>query len=686
MHRFMLIAALALLWAACGTDNPSDKSTSCTADVDCPNGYHCGDDDKCTRQCDVTAAEPACGVGLVCDDRGRCVGDGECVVDDDCDSAPTSASCDGDTAVSFNQIGTCDAGEDGRVCNYTEVRTACETGCVAGACVPDACVGLACDSPPAPTCAPDGTTLVEYSNPGSCDGGVCKYVTAPTSCALGCAGGACLSGTCDGVVCNQAPDDTCDGSTARTFSETGVCLEINGRAVCDYSLAFDDCMYRKSECSNATCGEPITEVGGVVVTEYMANPYASYNDLGEWIEIHNTSGADIDLNGWILRSKGTGANVEEHVFADAPPFPADATLVLAYSSNNVPFTPDYVYDTVRLANNTDWFELLNPAGETVDYVYYEGGAILDGQSRKLSPTAAQTADGNNDFNSWCPELTATYEAFDFGGANYGTPGMPNTPCAADPCADFTCVKPDDYCNTRTNSAVEYVEQSVTCEATRFNNPFCDYDTNTTSCQDGAELCAYGVCETIPANLPAPGELIISEAMPNPNSHDAPREWIEVYNTTDAPLAMFSMIFEDNELDTSNNEYQFLDITLEVPAKGYLVLARNLNPDENGGVVGAKLYAGAHLKNNPNPADDKTPAEGMKLLLTLADGTLIDSAYYDNPVDEDQGFPSGLSLQLDVNSLDAVSNDARGNWCFADPADEYGQGGAGTPGAANRACR
>ena len=681
--RIVSLIALALtLGVGCGTDDPTDKTQSCTGDIDCDPGFHCGADDKCVQECDPSSSEAQCPSGQTCSSLGRCQMGGECVVDGDCDSAPSDATCDGSTLVAYNQLGTCDTENGETVCNYTETRTTCEDGCLGGACIPDPCGELSCDTPPTPVCDSDGTTLVEFSGPGSCTEGVCQYQEAPTSCALGCQGGACAVGSCDSVTCNQPPEDECDDETAITYGATGMCVEINGRAVCDYNAMFDDCGYRKAACSNAACGPGVTQVGGVLVTEYMANPAGSFQDLAEWIEIVNTSGADIDLNsGWMLRSKGSGTTIEEHAFVDAPNFPAGSTMILAYSSA-VPFDYDYNYDSVRLANNTDWFEIVNPAGEIADYVYYEGGAILDGRSRKLDPSAPQDVTANDDFANWCPSMGDVYDAGP--PANYGTPGTANTPCTVDPCAGFVCETPSGYCNTRTNTAVQYIEQSVMCEESRFNNPFCNFDTMEIKCTDGVQLCAYGICETIPSNLPAVGELIISEVMPNPNSFDTDREWFEVYNTTDQPLAMFSMIFEDNELATSNNEYQFLDINLEVPPNGYKAFIRNTNPDENGGVVGAELYVGAHLKNNPDPADTNTPAEGMKLVLALMDGTVIDESYYDNPDDESQGFPSGLSIQLDPTKLDAVSNDDRANWCFT-PAPDYGQGGAGTPGAPNPPC-
>lgn len=681
----MKLAAFTLLvllsaCAGCATDDPTDKTSSCTNDADCQAGFHCGADDKCVQQCDPSSATPQCAAGETCSSRGRCQVAGECLIDEDCDSPPSDATCDGITLVGYNQVGTCDDEGGETVCNYSETRTSCESGCLGGACIPDPCAELSCETPPSPVCAADGMTLIQFSDPGLCFDGVCEYMETPASCALGCRGGACAAGSCDSVVCNMSPADKCDGDTAIVYGDTGMCIEINGSAVCDYDAQFDNCKYRKAACANAVCGAPVVQVGGVLITEYMPNPVASFNDLGEWFEIANTSGADIDLNsGWMIRSEGTG---ESHTFVGAPTLAAGARMLLVFSSA-VPFAYDYNYDKVRLANNTDWLEIVNPAGEIADYVFYEGGSILTGRSRKLDPSAPQDATANDDFGNWCPSMGDVYEAGP--PSNYGTPGAVNTPCVADPCAGFACEKPDGFCNTRTNTAVQYVDQSVMCENTRFQNPFCNYDTNDVKCTDGTQLCAFGVCETIPSNLPTPGQLIITEAMPNPESFDADREWIEVYNTTAAPLAMFSMIFEDNELDTSNNEYQFLDITLSVPANGYLVFARNLNPAENGGITGAKLYSGAHLKNNPDPADAKTPPEGMKLVLALRDGTVIDQAYYDNPVDEAAGFPSGQSLQLDPDMLTSAGNDDRANWCFAPVSANYGQGGAGTPGAPNIQC-
>ena len=173
--RFPQLFSIALLGlmlcAACGTDEPTDKTTNCTQDVDCEAGFYCGDTNKCEQDCDPAAAEAGCAEGESCSTDGRCVVDGECVVDDDCDSPPVGLSCDGDSAVGHSQTGTCDIEAGVSVCNYSETRTPCENGCENGACLGDACEQMVCDSPPAPICENDGITLYEYTAPGTCSAG-----------------------------------------------------------------------------------------------------------------------------------------------------------------------------------------------------------------------------------------------------------------------------------------------------------------------------------------------------------------------------------------------------------------------------------------------------------------------------------------------------------------------------------
>lgn len=667
MNRLYLLfaatIALSVACSSCATDGPGDKPTqSCTENSDCDPGFYCGDDDECAQDCDPSSADPGCADGETCDSLGRCVVEGECVIDDDCDDPPEESTCDGDALVGYSQVGTCDNENGETVCNYTETRTQCENGCFEGACSDDACAQVVCDNPPAAVCD-DEMTLIEFSAMGTCSDGICDYMEVPTSCALGCMNGACEAGACEDEQCDMPPADECDNGTAITYADTGNCIDDEGTPICDYMPEYENCRYAPNgTCNNAACEGGDPQAGGILIREYMANPTGSFNDIAEWFEVVNVSGATVDLDGWKIQSGGVGSD-EEHIITGPLTVDAGSTLLFA-RTDSVPFAYDYEYDGIALANNTDWLQLVNTSDEIVDYVFYESGAIIAGRSRKLDPSATQDVMANDDFANWCPSMG---DEFTTSPSNYGTPGADNTACAADPCANFTCEAPRGFCVDGENKAVQYIDDNAMCQTSRFNNPYCDFDTMEVQCTDGAELCAFGACETIPDNVPAAGEVIITEFIPNPDGTDTDREWFEVYNTTGAEKSLFSVVFR-NESGANPAEYQFFDPAITIGANEYLVFVRDTDETVNGGVVGGVEYSGGNLVNGASGAD--------LLSLNTYDGTVIDAVPYDNPTD-------GSSFQLSSDSLDATANDDAANWCAA--TTSYGDGGNGSPGAANEAC-
>lgn len=662
--------ALVLLVCACGTDAPNEKATTaCTTDSDCAVGTYCGEANACISDCDINTP---CSIGSSCTVNGRCSAEGSvCEVNDDCDEPPVVLSCDGDVLVGYANVGVCDLSGANAACTYSQIRTPCELGCTATGCAADACESKLCDVAPAPRCGADGVTRITYESNGVCEGeGQCVYPEVADSCALGCVNGQCLQGACENIVCNTPRVSKCDGNVAMSYAALGTCDDTNGSPVCDYPLTFQHCGYVNGTCEDAMCIDGITQVGGVTIVEIMPNPAGGAREADEWFEITNTSGADIDLTGWKIVSKGTSAD-QEHVIAAnmltaVPAFTAGSTLLFTATATAAGVAqPDYVYSGVTLTNSTDWLALMNPNGEYVDYVFYETGAVVDGRSRKFNPAIAPSAAANDDFANWCPSLTDPYTN---GPDNYGTPGAANTACAVDACAEFTCVKPDDFCTDR-STAVQFQANTAMCEVSRFNNPYCNYQATNVTCEL-AELCAVGVCETIPSNLPTPGDVIFSEIMADPSKvGDTSGEWFELYNTTAAPLSLFSVEFKDNETGSAVDVYPIMDINATIPANGYAVFAKVVDPALNGGVTGAYLFAGRHLKNTSDPLV-------YGLSLALADGTVIDSTYFG---------PSarGKAAQLDSTLFSAIGNDAGTAWCVATAT--YGLGDFGTPGSANIPC-
>ena len=685
--RFFTLFFLSTLWFGCAGDAPIDVS-SCTKNGDCDAGFYCGANNFCKQDCDPAALNDGCKDGLSCDPIGRCVVSGDCASDGDCDSPP-NGTCDEDALLSYANEGKCELVDGKGVCKYPSSSTLCEAGCLNDACIEE-CDAATCTNPPSAACDIDGVTAVTYEPAGFCENNGCSYTQIPVSCAVGCLNGECVAGGCDVQPCSTPPNDRCSGNTVYNYGEDGVCREEEGAAICDYSLDLFHCGYVGGECENAQCVGTITQLGGVVVVEYQVNPVGSFMDLTEWFEIVNTSGADIDLTNWIIRSKSTTTN-DEHIIGSTgeavPAFPAGGRLLFARAPLGG-IEVDYDYPArsngtgITFSNNTDWLRILNPAGEIVDHVFYESGSIIPGSSRKYDPTKPMTAADNDDFKSWCPSLTDAYTGAP---ENYGTPGEVNTPCNPDPCAGFVCEKPEDFCASNANRAVNYLADSAMCRATRFNNPFCDYQSVPTDCVDGTELCSGGACLTIPANIAKnAGDLIISEVMGNPAGRDTDREWIEIHNTTGAEISLFGMKFEAIDAGQEKQSYQILDLSAVVPANGYVVLIRDTDPLNNGGIMNAILFRGTHLKNSnyfdegniADPNDDIV----RTLRLTSLAGVTLDESFYGNLEVFGAGIKSGISNQLKSANLNAADNDIAQNWC--EGLTDYGEGGKGTPGAAN----
>jgi len=200
-------------------------------------------------------------------------------------------------------------------------------------------------------------------------------------------------------------------------------------------------------------------------------------------------------------------------------------------------------------------------------------------------------------------------------------------------------------------------------------------------EDGAELTIAGDCIThatesvLPATGSSPisgsfsppavsGSVIISEVMWNPSAvSDDAGEYVELYNTSDSPISLARWSLTDAS-DTS--PLVFSDV--EIPAGGYIVVAKSSVPVDNGGIDNVVAEIGFSL----NQGGDT---------LTLSDHTdaVIDTVTYGS------GWPGGdgVAMELSQDKLDADQNDDISSWCDAETT--YGMGDFGTPGVENGDC-
>ncbi|MFW5966200.1 MAG: lamin tail domain-containing protein [Persicimonas sp.] len=645
------LVLVASLVPGCATNEAPSDSEYCESDGDCADGQ-------------------------VCDDEtAECVADEEetCSDDEDCEYT----ECD-ESGNAVHYTGECQ-GDDVKTCSSTpeEIET-CPAGCSDGECEDDECEDVTCDDPPEAQCDGD-FTRVTYEDPGECLEGECQYAEVSETCEHGCSGGQCVD-PCEQETCEEPDQDPrCDGNTGIVQETPGECRNESGQAQCYFDWQYNNCDYTDGVCDDDTgdCEDEVEQVGGVVVVEYMAHPRDEIESYGEWFEVVNTSGRAVDLTDWTIRSENFfGGDAEVHQIEDPPDFPDGARLLFARDDDPAgdgSVEPDYQYDEIALQNPSDTIEIIDDDGDVVDFVFWEEATVMEGRARGLDPEVEPSVEANDDFENWCPDMQETFGEDDA----YGTPRASNSSCESDPCSDFTCEKPDDYCNSD-GDAVQHTADEASCEVSRFNNPFCDYEPETVDCAED-ETCIEGACEEIVGAVPEPGDLAVTEFMGDPDSvDDFDGEYLEIYNASQKEISLYDLTIEDDEAGSTHDSFTVDDVEASVPAGDYAVFAANTDEAQNGGISGAYELEDSALKNTVS-------SEGLTIRLVRGDGTVIDEARYGEPT-------TGASQQLDADAYlgspeDAhQANDEADNYCDATTASSgYDAGDYGSPGADNESC-
>ncbi|MCB9519693.1 MAG: hypothetical protein H6699_02300 [Myxococcales bacterium] len=394
-----------------------------------------------------------------------------------CDRPPRAA-CAGDVLTTFDAEGTCELD----ACTYTPHVTNCtDLGeiCVAGACVaPTPCDGIRCVTPPAAVC--EGEVSVTFTNPGTCEDGVCRYDEVREDCAATeggfCSGGVCETVTdpCSGVVCNVAPPPACDGDIAVTYSLPGACAD----GTCSYLEDYDDCTEAAGVCTDGACIS-VDPCDGVVCDAPPAPTCEGEVAVSASTGVCVAGACDYTVGETRTDCALAGKTCVEAVCVGAGALLRESDLYISEMMLNPPggaagavwfeiasnFS-DTSLEGLTISNGRRSFEI--PAGVEVgltdhiivggsegavptgvDVVFPSGFTLAPGDTITLTgsevvdtvatstdgswPFAAGVAlqlaygstDGDNDSpTSWCP-ATETYES----GA-FGSPGMPNSLCAS----------------------------------------------------------------------------------------------------------------------------------------------------------------------------------------------------------------------------------------------------------------
>jgi len=146
-------------------------------------------------------------------------------------------------------------------------------------------------------------------------------------------------------------------------------------------------------------------ISDLLISEVMPNPAALSDTAGEWFELYNPTGDQINLRGIDLGDDGR----DWHHFDSDLLIPPQHYVTLARGSTPG-FVPDYVYDSFTLSNISDEIVFRDVLGEMLRLDYGSGFSAA-GRSRELRqlPMVA----GNYDL---------TLATLTYGLGDIGTPG------------------------------------------------------------------------------------------------------------------------------------------------------------------------------------------------------------------------------------------------------------------------
>jgi hypothetical protein len=157
--------------------------------------------------------------------------------------------------------------------------------------------------------------------------------------------------------------------------------------------------------------------GGIVISEFIANPGAVLDNAGEWIELHNTGTADVDIQGWSLRDNFGVDTIDVPLVIPAGGYVVLANNADAATNGGVTAAFQYV-SAIALGNSGDRIVLKDASDATVDSVAYTSGAqAAAAVAMGLVDPSQDNADASG--SNWVAQ-TSTY-----GAGDKGTPNAPN---------------------------------------------------------------------------------------------------------------------------------------------------------------------------------------------------------------------------------------------------------------------
>lgn len=381
-------------------------------------------------------------------------------------------------------------------------------------------------------------------------------------------------------------------------------------------------------CNDGGTMRPVVSpaAGELVISEVMASPDGTDSDT-EWFEARAM--ASFDLNGLAV-GRISDSSPELIGMSDCIPVTSGTDIIFAHTtdaSKNGSLPAGMILATFSTS--------LVPGSTTTpaDIQITLGGSVIDAvtwtkstasKSSQLDPDAL-SATANDDFANFCDSAASYPDTSTLALDNFGTPGAPNAQCAA--------LAPAGKCDPGNGSFRDIVK-------------------------------------------PMPGDLVISEIMPNPVTEPT-QEWFEITNVGGASFDLNGLGL-DRPDDSPAPTVITSTLCKPLAPNTYALFARSLDSAGNGGLPTPDASYGFSLiqDNGTIQVVDPTSCSGTPSVCTM----IYDSAVWGSTTKT--GEPN-RSVQLKQGMLTSTANDMAANFCLAPVTQTYGTAANnGTPKATN----